>query len=309
MARHLRYRRNVASIAQMICVNAIKRCLSHHCAFTRRILADYTLIDGFLTMGDRRDLEYLFHLARTEIATRLAKRCFGLENVSANNAFHNDLGIGRDNAIKGLCLDHIDWRAVQRARHTEFINAIRHLGGSRHQQCRRTTDKQRHFEVLTHPASFFPLDSKMLGRHVGRTANPVRRFDHAAINTHIIGAVFGVTRYPDTRRNKGGRVKARCRDQMREGVDTLTHIRCFQDNLLNRRILCTDGIGWQMIAMGTGPFCGDSIRSNAKRRTVDDARTAERAKKNRRIIINATGIRYVLEPKGFSFRFRQPPEL
>ena len=61
----------------------------------------------------------------------------------------------------------------------------------------------------------------MLGRHIGRTDDPIGRFDHVAIDTQIVGTILRIASHTDAGSDKGGGIESRRRDQTREAFNAV----------------------------------------------------------------------------------------
>ena len=223
-ARHLVRRdfgdaRDVTRIAQMAQIDRVEGDLANHRAFTRRKLADDALVHRRTAVRDRRDFKDLLELARSEISARFAERRFGFQHVRANTAFDDDFGVSRHEQIRHLRFHQFDRRTVEGAGNPELIDAVGHFTRRCQDERRRSADKNCRIEMAAHAARLLPHDREVLRRYVGRAADAIDGFDHAAVDAEVVRARFRIARDPASAGDERRGIEAGRGDQMRKRID------------------------------------------------------------------------------------------
>ena len=125
------------------------------------------------------------------IAGPLAERAFDAHVVGLDEAFDDDLGIGRDRQAGDRPLDHLDRRAAHAADDLVFAHAVGHLAAA-HEEAHRIAaehDRDRH-RLLARLVLVAHLPALLAGRDVEAAGFLV--VDHHAVGAAIDPALVGI---------------------------------------------------------------------------------------------------------------------
>ena len=171
-----------------------------------------------------------------------AERRLGLEIFGVDEAFDDDLGLGRHQQIDGLRLHHIDGRTDQRAGDVQFVERFGQLLHRRKGDAGRRAEHDRAREFLEPAlAQLFPMVVDAGPQFQRRVhAEPPPRLHLAAVVAHVLDAAVRVLGDVLRQRSVRRDIPARRRDRQGNTVKPVAGLverRAGDDDLVARRVV------------------------------------------------------------------------
>ena len=192
--------------------------LLDHARFARRHLADDRHEHRCAPHGDGGHLHGHVEVLERHVAVAFAERAFGLEQLGIDQPLDHDLGVGRHVEVDRRRLGDANGRARQRAgdRHLVLVDRELLRAGEHDRGGATDHDGARHRPLQR--AIFLPMQvaAGAADARGHAHAEPVGRFELAAVGAHVLNAGLGIARDAQRRRQIGRRIEARRGDRHRQ---------------------------------------------------------------------------------------------
>ena len=243
------------------------------------------------------------------MAVAFAERTFRLEQFAVDQALDHDFGVGRHVQIDGRRLGDANGRAGQAAGDRHFIQIDGKLLRAGEQHHRRAADDDgaghRFLAFLIFAPVQIAAGAARARRHAH--AEPVLRFQCAAIGAHVLHTGLGIARDAQSRGEVGRGIETGRRDRHRQAGETfagLEQVVAFGDDFLASGRGDHDRIN--RMRDGMRPGLADVLDRLAHAGRVDFRRGAERADRDRNVVAPPGAVDHVGEQKGAALLLGQP---